>query len=85
VDFRRGGIQLAAAPSSGHLYARCLHIEEEATLEGEHNTVRYSELFEPKLLKILALGIFIAVFVKKRNAAILCTRSLACRHRPNGR
>jgi hypothetical protein len=62
-----------------------LHIEEEATLEGEHNTVRYSELFEPKLLKILALGIFIAVFVKKRNAAILCTRSLACRHRPNGR
>lgn len=34
----------------------------EQTLRGEHNVVRYTELLEPRLLKIVGLGIFIAVF-----------------------
>ncbi|MBN2164393.1 MAG: sugar porter family MFS transporter [Pontiellaceae bacterium] len=33
-----------------------------ATLEGEHGKVHYRELLNPKLLKILGLGIFIAMF-----------------------
>ena len=46
----------------GEEYADQEIAEVEGTLEGEHNVVRYSELFEPKMLKILGLGIFIAVF-----------------------
>ncbi len=46
----------------GAEYADMEIADVEATLEGEHNGVRYSELFEPKMLKILGLGIFIAVF-----------------------
>lgn len=34
----------------------------EATLEGAHNVVHYSELLDRKVIKILGLGIFIAVF-----------------------
>ncbi|RKX33115.1 MAG: MFS transporter, partial [Verrucomicrobia bacterium] len=33
-----------------------------ATLEGEQKAVHYSELLQPRILKILGLGIFIAVF-----------------------
>lgn len=46
----------------GEAYAEKEIAEVEATLEGEHNVVHYSELFQPRLLKILGLGIFIAVF-----------------------
>jgi sugar porter (SP) family MFS transporter len=46
----------------GEAYADAEIADVEATLEGEHNVVRYSELFEPRLLKILGLGVFIAVF-----------------------
>jgi len=46
----------------GEAYAAQEIAEVEATLEGEHNVVRFSELFEPRLLRILGLGIFIAVF-----------------------
>lgn len=46
----------------GDEYAAQEIADVEATLEGEHNVVRYSELLQPKLLKILGLGIFIAVF-----------------------
>lgn len=46
----------------GEAYANKEIAEVEATLEGEHNVVHYSELFHPRLLKILGLGIFIAVF-----------------------
>ena len=34
----------------------------ESTLEGEHNVVHYSELLDRKVLRILGLGVFIAVF-----------------------
>ncbi len=46
----------------GESYADKEITEVEATLAGEHNVVHYSELFHPRLLKILGLGIFIAVF-----------------------
>lgn len=46
----------------GEAYADKEIAEVEATLEDEHNVVHYSELFQPRLLKILGLGIFIAVF-----------------------
>jgi SP family sugar porter-like MFS transporter len=46
----------------GEAYAGKEIAEVEATLAGVHNAVRYSDLFEPKMLKILGLGIFIAVF-----------------------
>ena len=46
----------------GESYADKEIAEVEATLAGEHNVVHYSELFHPRLLKILGLGIFIAVF-----------------------
>lgn len=46
----------------GEEYARKEIEDVESTLEGEHNVVRYSELLDPKMLKILGLGIFIAVF-----------------------
>lgn len=43
-------------------YAETEIADVEATLRNEHNTVRYSELFQPALLKIIALGVFLAVF-----------------------
>jgi len=43
-------------------YAAIEIADVEATLEGEHNVVRYSELFKGGMLNILGLGIFIAVF-----------------------
>jgi sugar porter (SP) family MFS transporter len=46
----------------GEAYADKEIADVEATLAGEHNVVRYSELFQPRMLKILGLGIFIAVF-----------------------
>ncbi len=50
------------AKVGGAAYAAAEVADIEATLEGEHNTVHYSELFKPRLLKILGLGIFIAMF-----------------------
>jgi sugar porter (SP) family MFS transporter len=46
----------------GEEYAAQEIADGETTLEGEHKVVRYSELFDPKMRKILGLGIFIAVF-----------------------
>ncbi len=46
----------------GNDYADMEMDEVEATLNGERRAVRYSDLFEPRMLKILGLGIFIAVF-----------------------
>lgn len=43
-------------------YAHSEVVDIDATLEGEHNRVDYRELLNPKLLKILGLGIFIAMF-----------------------
>jgi len=46
----------------GEAYARTEIDDVEATLRGEHQVVHYSELLKPHMLKVLALGIFIAVF-----------------------
>lgn len=43
-------------------YAKAEIADVEATLKNEHNTVRYSELLQPALLKIIGLGVFLAVF-----------------------
>lgn len=46
----------------GDEYARKEIEDVEETLEGERKVIHFSELFRPRLLKILGLGIFIAVF-----------------------
>lgn len=46
----------------GDEYAQVEVADIGATLEGESNVVHYRELFRPKMLKILGLGIFIAMF-----------------------
>jgi len=46
----------------GSEYADAEIADVEATLDGEHNVVHYSELFKGGILKILGLGVFIAVF-----------------------
>jgi len=46
----------------GASYAEAEVIDIDQTLKGEHNVVHFRELLSPKLLKILALGIFIAMF-----------------------
>ena len=46
----------------GEKYAAAEMADIEQTLKGEHNTVHYAELFKPKMLRILGLGIFIAMF-----------------------
>lgn len=46
----------------GEAYADREIADVEATLAGEHNVVRYADLWEPRLLRILGLGVFIAVF-----------------------
>jgi len=50
------------AKVGGAAYAAAEVADIEVTLEGEHKAVHYSELLQPKLLKILGLGIFIAMF-----------------------
>jgi len=50
------------AKVGGEEYAAVEVADIEATLEGEHKAVHYSELLQPRLLKILGLGIFIAMF-----------------------
>lgn len=50
------------AKIGGEAYAASEVEEIESTLEGEHNRVDYKELLNPKLLRILGLGIFIAMF-----------------------
>lgn len=50
------------AKVGGKDYAAAEVADIETTLEGEHKTVHYSELFQPRMLKILGLGVFIAVF-----------------------
>jgi SP family sugar porter-like MFS transporter len=46
----------------GAAYAQAERVDVQATLGGEHGTVRFAELLQPKLLKLLALGTFLAVF-----------------------
>ncbi len=46
----------------GAAYARAEVADVEATLRGEHQVVHYAELLQPKLLKLVALGAFLAVF-----------------------
>ncbi len=46
----------------GPSYADDAVVEIERTLQGNQDVVNYSYLFQPRLLKILALGIFIAMF-----------------------
>jgi len=46
----------------GVSYAEAEVTDIDETLKGEHNVVHFRELLSPKLLKILALGIFIAMF-----------------------
>ena len=46
----------------GEEYADREIADVEATLLGEHNVVHYAELLQPRLLKIIGLGVFIAVF-----------------------
>lgn len=50
------------ASIGGDSYADIEVADIEATLRGEHNVVHYSELWQPRLLKIIGLGLFIAVF-----------------------
>lgn len=50
------------AKVGGVTYAATEVADIEATLDGEHSKVHYSELLKPRMLKILGLGIFIAVF-----------------------
>ena len=50
------------AKIGGEAYAEMEIADVEQTLEGEHNVVNFSDLLEPKLLKLLGLGIFLAVF-----------------------
>jgi len=46
----------------GQAYAQAEVADVEDTLKGERNVVCYSNLLQPKLFKIVALGVFIAVF-----------------------
>ncbi|MEX0320824.1 MAG: sugar porter family MFS transporter [Puniceicoccaceae bacterium] len=46
----------------GEAYADAEATDIDDTLKGEHEKVHYRELFKPRLLKILGLGIFIAMF-----------------------
>ena len=46
----------------GAAYAKEEVADVEATLQGEHHVVHYSELFKPRLLKLIAFGAFIAAF-----------------------
>lgn len=50
------------AQIGGEAYADAEVADIDATLEGEHNKVNYKDLLSPKLLKIIGLGIFIAMF-----------------------
>lgn len=50
------------AQIGGQAYADAEVADINATLGGENNKIDYRELFSPKLLKILGLGIFIAMF-----------------------
>jgi len=50
------------AKVGGEDYAAAEVADIGATLDGEHSKVHYSELLQPRMLKILGLGIFIAVF-----------------------
>ncbi len=46
----------------GASYARVEVADVEATLRGEHRVVHFAELLRPKLLNLVGLGIFLAVF-----------------------
>ena len=46
----------------GEAYADAELADIDATLKGEHNVVHYAELWRPRVLKIIGLGVFIAVF-----------------------
>jgi SP family sugar porter-like MFS transporter len=59
---RPGEAKKVLVKIGGEAYADKEISDVEDTLKGEHNVVRYSELFSPKLLKILGLGVFIAMF-----------------------
>lgn len=50
------------AKIGGEEYADAEVADIDATLAGEHNKVHYKDLLSPKVLKILGLGIFIAMF-----------------------
>lgn len=50
------------AKIGGESYADQEVAEIDQTLDGEHNVVHYSELFEPRTLALVGLGVFIAVF-----------------------
>jgi len=54
--------RVTLAKIGGEAYAAEELVDIGQTLEGEGKKVRLKELFTPKLLKILGLGIFIAVF-----------------------
>lgn len=46
----------------GDAYAAAELADIDSTLKGEHGVVHYGELLSPRLLKILGIGIFIAMF-----------------------
>lgn len=59
---RTGEAEHVLARIGGAAYARAESANVEATLGGEHCTVRFAELLKPKLLKLVALGAFLAIF-----------------------
>ena len=59
---RASEAQRVLARIGGSGYAAAEVADVEATLQGEHGTVCYGELLRPRLLKLVALGVFLAVF-----------------------
>jgi SP family sugar porter-like MFS transporter len=59
---RTGDARTILSKIGGEPYADAEVDDIRETLEGEYKKVRLSELFAPRMSKILALGVFIAVF-----------------------
>ena len=59
---RASEAQRVLARIGGADYAAAEVADVEATLQGEHGMVCYGELLRPRLLKLVALGVFLAVF-----------------------
>jgi SP family sugar porter-like MFS transporter len=59
---RTAQAEAVLAKIGGGRYALAEVAAVEATLQGEHQVTHYAELLRPRLLKLVALGVFLAVF-----------------------
>jgi SP family sugar porter-like MFS transporter len=59
---RTAQAEAVLAKIGGGRYALVEVADVEATLQGDHQAVHYAELLRPKLLKLIGLGVFLAVF-----------------------